>query len=148
MLAHSFSGSFLPVCLIRAEESLNNNKSGIFVISKWVLSLRFWSRKNLFQLCFRGVFWTSSNIYTWSFFADRASNYFCKSSIIGVIKALHTPFSIWQLTYFTPLVSLYAPWKNQKTCGFLMFSWGIRKKPVVWKVLTCFYILYAGSFYA
>lgn len=94
VLAHSFPGSFLPVCLIRAEESLNNNKSGIFVISKWVLSLRFWSRKNLFQLCFRGVFWTSSNICTWSFFADRASNYFCKSSIIGVIKALHTPFSI------------------------------------------------------
>ena len=31
------------------------------------------------------------------------------------------------LTHFMPLVSFYAPWKHQKTFGFLMFSGGIEK---------------------
>ena len=29
------------------------------------------------------------------------------------------------LTYFTPLVSFFTPWKHQKISGFLMFSGGI-----------------------
>ena len=32
-----------------------------------------------------------------------------------------------QLTYLIPLVSLYTPWKHQKTSGFLMFSEDIER---------------------
>ena len=33
----------------------------------------------------------------------------------------------WQLTYFMSMISFDAPWKHQKTSGFLMFSGGTKE---------------------
>ena len=43
----------------------------------------------------------------------------------AMIKILFYLDSLLPLTHFMSLVSLYIPWKYQKTSGFLMFSGGI-----------------------
>ena len=40
---------------------------------------------------------------------------------------LLTSSSVSLLTHFMPLVSLYTPWKHQKTSGFLIFLGGIER---------------------
>ena len=47
---------------------------------------------------------------------------------IGVMALLLASSSVSLLTHFMPLVSLYTPWKHQKTSGFLIFLGGIERE--------------------